>query len=257
MIRDISRNLRVRSILSYGQKFDPALGAPVTYIDTHEIHVSADEIILQDNGGVSQRAANIDVRIDINAQGINGLDVGTKSPFTWYHIWVIHGANGPVKGVLSLSSSSPNLPGGYSYKAYVGAVYNNGDDYLIAYYQNGQLAWGEKSCPLAMTTFPTDPTSVDLSASLPSTATSAIIDLSGLTAIGGNFISNIYVGPTLTGPWHNRWMMVAGAPQGTGVIDHVQLATQCEILLDSPQTIYAYVGTANDRLEISVLGWKY
>jgi hypothetical protein len=51
--------------------------------------------------------------------------------------------------------------------------------------------------------------------------------------------------------------MVAGTPQGAGAIDHVQFSTQCEILIDSPQQIYARAGTRNDRLEIHVLGWRY
>ena len=47
MIRDLSRNLRARSILSYGQKYDPVSGEQITYVDTHKIHVTADEIMLQ------------------------------------------------------------------------------------------------------------------------------------------------------------------------------------------------------------------
>lgn len=257
MIRDLSRNLRARSILSYGQKVDPVSGDQVSYVDTHKIRVTADEIMLQDRGGAPHRAAMVDVTIDVTASGVNGLDTGAKSSSTWYHMWIISNSRGIVKGLLSTSASNPTLPRGYRCKAYVGAIYNNNSDYFISYYQNDKLVWAEKSCPLAMTAFPTNPSSVDLSASVPSTAVSVILELSGLTTIGGHFISNIYVGPTSNGPWHNRWMMVAGTSQGAGGIDHVQFITQSEIILDSAQQIYAYVETPNDELEIHVLGWRY
>ncbi|MBA3037122.1 MAG: hypothetical protein FP814_11595 [Desulfobacterium sp.] len=253
MIRDLSRKLRVRSILSYGQKVDPVSGDQETFVDTHKVHVTADEIMLQDNGGAPYRAAMVDVIVDI----VNDLDTGTKSPNTWYHIWIISNPGGLVKGLLSTSSSNPSLPAGYIFKAYVGAIYNNGGNYLVSYYQNDKLAWAEQTYPLAMTAFPSIPTRVDLASSVPSTAISVILEVSGLTAIGGNYISNVFVGPTSSGPWHNRWMMVVGTQQDTGGIDHVQFLTQCEIIIDSAQEIYAYVGTPNDRLEIHVLGWRY
>jgi hypothetical protein len=141
--------------------------------------------------------------------------------------------------------------------AYVGALYNCADGNFPTYRQIGGLAWATKTCPLGMTAFPTNPTSINLSASVPSTASAVLAELSGLTTIGGHFISSVCVGPTPLGPWHNQWMMVAGTAQGGGSVDHVQSTAQCEIMLDTAQTIYAYVATANDQLELSVLGWRY
>ena len=257
MIRDLSRHLKARSILSLGQRDDPRSGDQVSYINTHEVRITADEIQLQDNGGRPYRATMVDVTVDITTSGVDGLDTGTKAPETWYHLWVISRPRGFVKGLLSTSSSNPTLPPGYNRKAYVGAIYNNRDDYFVSYYQNDKLAWADKSCPLAMAAFPDTPTSVDLSASVPSTAISVILELSGLTTIGGHFGSSIYVGPTSNGPWHNQIMMIAGTSQGAGNIDHVQLVTQSEVILDSSQQMFAYVGSPNDRLELHVLGWRY
>jgi hypothetical protein len=255
VIRDLSRNLRARSMLSYGHKVDPVSGDPVTYINTHQVHVTADEMMLQDGAGVSRRVAPVDVTIDVNASGTNGLDTGTKSPNTWYHIWVIADSGGGAHGLLSASASNPTMPGGYSLKAYVGAIYNNSSDFFNLYLQNDKLVWAEKTSATGRTLFPTTPTSIDLSASVPSTAISVIVDVSGYTTIGGHFISNVSVGPTSNGPWQNGSMMVA--PQTAGGIDHVQLITQNEVFLDSAQKIFAYVASANDRLEIEVLGWRY
>jgi len=254
VIRDLSRNLRARSILSHAQKIDPVTGNQVTYVDTHKVHITADELILEDAGGAPRRAAPVDVTIDVNASGTNGLDTGAKSPSTWYHIWIISQSSGVAQGLLSVSASNPTLPGGYTFKAYVGAILNNSSNYLISYLQNDRLVWADIIPPLGMTAFPTTPTSVDLSASVPSTAISVIIELSGLTTTGGNYISNVFVGPTSNGPWHNGWMMVAGTG---GCIDHVQFITQNEIFLDSAQQIFAYVDSQYDRLQIGVLGWRY
>jgi hypothetical protein len=155
-IRDLARNLKVRSILSYNST-DPEH----IYIDTHKVNATADEIILQNQLGSPVRAVAVDVTIDITASGLNGLDSGIEYSSTWYHIWIIANSKGMVKGLLSLSASGPAMPKGYAYKAYVGAIYNNCDGVFITYYQNGKLVWAEKSCPLAMTEFPNDPTNVD------------------------------------------------------------------------------------------------
>lgn len=257
MIRDISRNLRVRSILPPAQSADPDTGDEITYVGTHEIHVTADEIMLLNDKGDPFRATEVDVIVDITVSGVGGLDTGTRSSNEWYHIWLISDKKGQVDGLLSLSATKPELPFPKDFFiAYVGAIYNM-NDCFVSYYQNDKLAWAQVSCPLAMTAFPTTSTGIDLSASVPSTAISVILEISGLTSTGGHGISNISVGPTPSGPWHGRWMMVSGAPQGSANIDHVQFITQSEIILDSAQQIYAKVGTPNDRLEIHVLGWRY
>lgn len=237
MIRDLSRNLKAKNV------------------NTDKVRVTADEMVLEDNRGISRRLAPVDVTIDVNVSGVNGLDTGTKSPNTWYHIWIISPSGPPAEGLLSASASNPTLPGGYTFKAYVGAIYNDSSNQFTLYLQNEKLAWAATTYPLAMSSFPTTPTIVDLSASVPSTAISVIIDLSGLTTIGGHFISSVFVGPTSSGPWHNGYMLVAPASQGS--IDHVQFVTQNEIYLDSPQKIFAYNQTADNRLQIAVLGWRY
>lgn len=237
MIRDLSRNLKARNL------------------NTDKVRVTADEMVLEDNAGTPRRVAPVDVTIDINVSGSNGLDTGIKSAGTWYHIWVISGPHAPAEGLLSASASNPTLPAGYTFKAYVGAIYNNSGNQFALYLQNDKLVWAATTYPLAMSAFPLAPTSVDLSASVPSTAISVTIELSGLTTIGGHFVSSVFVGPTSLGPWHNGYMLVAPAAQGS--VDHVQFITQNEILLDSPQQIFAYTQTTDNRLQIAVLGWRY
>jgi len=247
-IRDSSRNLKVRTIASHGTS-----GANTT----HQVKVTADAMILEDFRGTPLRAFRIDATVDIENSGINGLDTGTKSPATWYHIWVISNGRDGAQGLFSRSDSTPAMPPRFSFMAYVGAIYNTTDNRLISYIQNGQLAWAEKTYPLIDVIPPAAPVRVNLSASVPSTAASVILETSGATTIGGHFISNYSLGPTQNGPWFNSWMMVAGTPVGAGSVDHLQSIRQCEVILDSAQQIYASVNTADDRLEVHVLGWRY
>lgn len=256
-IRDQARNLKARSILEFATRTDPRTGLEERYVATSKIRVTAAEIILQDKLAAPFRAVSVDVTADLAGGGVNGLDTGARTPSTWYHLWLIANAKGAVRALLSLSDSKPTAPAGYKFKAYVGGVYNTAENYVAAYFQNGSLVWAEKTSPLPMGSLPDLATPVDLAASVPCTATSAILELSGLTTIGGHCIASLCVGPTANGPWHNHYLMVAGTADGAGLVDHLQGIGQAEVLLDQPQLLYAYAATADDRAEINVLGWRY
>lgn len=54
--------------------------------------------------------------------GVNGLDVGSLSPNTWYHVWMISSGPGAAPGLLlSLSATAPTMPSGIIYKHRLGA----------------------------------------------------------------------------------------------------------------------------------------
>lgn len=90
----------------------------------NQVDVSADEIILQDDDFNSCRITTVNLTFDITTTGVNGLDVGTEQPDTWYYVWAIAKSNGAAAGLLSSSSSNPILPTNYIYKAFLGAVHN-------------------------------------------------------------------------------------------------------------------------------------
>jgi hypothetical protein len=82
------------------------------------IDVNADEIILEDAGGRTQKIRQLDLTVSSATSGANGLDTGTIANDTWYYLWVIwNGAT--AAGLLSLSASEPTLPAGYTYKVRV------------------------------------------------------------------------------------------------------------------------------------------
>lgn len=105
----------------------PNAGTPLTKID-----VSADLVSVQ--GTVLQTFAQT---INITVNGANGLDTGTVTTNTLYAVYVITNASGSLQaGLVSLSSTSPTLPAGYTLKRLVGFMKTNGSaqiSFLSAY----------------------------------------------------------------------------------------------------------------------------
>jgi hypothetical protein len=60
--------------------------------------------------------------VDISVNGlINRLDTGTVTNDTWYYVWLVKNpSTTSMGGLLSLSSTTPTLPSGFSKKAFLG-----------------------------------------------------------------------------------------------------------------------------------------
>lgn len=83
--------------------------------------VAADAVVMSDGAG-NHRTAAISATCNLGSAGnLNQLDAGTIAIDTWYYIWAI--SNGTTDGTLaSTSSTAPTLPGGYTFRARIGAV---------------------------------------------------------------------------------------------------------------------------------------
>lgn len=69
--------------------------------------------------------------LDLSASGANGLDTGAIAPSTQYFIFAIW--NGATQAVLgSLSPTAPTMPGGYTFKARIGALFTDGSSKVFA-----------------------------------------------------------------------------------------------------------------------------
>ena len=66
----------------------------------------------------------------ITTSGVNGLDTGSEASSTWYNVWIIYNGT-TVASLLSLSATAPTMPSGYTYKARVGAIWNDGSSNLF------------------------------------------------------------------------------------------------------------------------------
>lgn len=93
-------------------------GSPNTVMD-----ITADELVLEDGAGATVKLAALAVTVNSAAAGVGGLDTGALAAGTAYHIWAVAqpgGAN--PSAIMSLSSTAPTMPAGYTLKARVGGT---------------------------------------------------------------------------------------------------------------------------------------
>ena len=120
-LRDITRNLAINSD------------------GLHTITITADGIIVQDPSNVSQALRNVNTTIVSTNSGAGGLDTGSMASSTWYYIWAIAKADGTTAAMLSLSSTAPTMPTGYTYKSLIGTALNQPSANLMYFKQRGNL----------------------------------------------------------------------------------------------------------------------
>lgn len=110
---------------------------------TYQVDIDATSITLVNSTGDVSKVSSVNLTVDITASGADGLDTSTEANSTWYHLWVIYNGS-TTAGLLSTSATAPTMPGGYTYKGYVGAIYNtSGGDFIIlrqvGYYATGTI----------------------------------------------------------------------------------------------------------------------
>lgn len=105
-------------------------GAPDTKID-----VVAGSLVLSD-GTHYLAAQNVSFAIDCTTVGANGLDSGALAANIWYSLFAI--SNGlATAGLASTSSTTPVMPGGYTYKRLVGMALTDGLGRFLVFVQQG------------------------------------------------------------------------------------------------------------------------
>ena len=87
------------------------------------ITVTADELIIK-GGNSYQTLSGLALSLSALVSGVNGLDSGSVSGGTWYYLWAIWNPSLPSApaGLLSLSSTSPSMPSGYTHRARIGSI---------------------------------------------------------------------------------------------------------------------------------------
>lgn len=91
------------------------------------IAITADEIVVEDTSNNYLTLRNVSLTLVCSGSGANGLDTGTLAGSTVYHKWVIYNpTTATTAALLSLSSTAPTMPSGYTYKARVGAISTDG-----------------------------------------------------------------------------------------------------------------------------------
>lgn len=113
-------------------------GLVVKYVNATTVDVDADFLTLFDASNFAHIASSVNLTAAITASGINGLDTGSEGTSTWYHIYVIYNGT-TVASLLSENATSPTMPAGYTFKKYVGAVFNGSDGDFDAFHQLGNV----------------------------------------------------------------------------------------------------------------------
>ena len=101
--------------------------------------VTIDQIILFDSSSNAKLVSSVSSTLDKTIlSAVNGLDTGVIANSTWYYVFTIAKVDG-TKGVLmSLSSTAPTLPNGYTFKARIGAIKTHTDGTLLRTLQYGR-----------------------------------------------------------------------------------------------------------------------
>ncbi len=100
------------------------------------LDITANEVVLKDGSGNPYIASNVSLTNNLSSTGVNGLDAGSLAASTWYYVYLI--SNGStVKSLVSISSVSPSLPSGYSFRRRVGAIRINSSTNLMYTLQVG------------------------------------------------------------------------------------------------------------------------
>jgi len=117
--------------------------------------VTAGEVLLRSAGGVPKLASAVSLTVDTSTVGANGLDTGTLAASTWYAVWVI--SNGSTTaGLVSLSSTAPTMPSGYTFKARVGWIRTDGtaNKWPLAFRQSGRRVQYAPTSGANLTAYP-------------------------------------------------------------------------------------------------------
>jgi|GEM_PF-1564316 len=114
---------------------------------TYQLTITADEIVLKNASGDSVLASAVSLTAGVATTGANGraaggTEPGTEQSTTWYYVWAI--SNGTTTSAL-LSTINPvetaALPSGYTYKALLGAVFNDSGSDFDTMYQADRVVW--------------------------------------------------------------------------------------------------------------------
>lgn len=226
-------------------------GAPTT-----TVNIAADEVVLEDSSGYPFKVSSVSLTPAITTSGANGLDTGAEAGDTWYYVYVIAKADGTVAGLFSTSATSPTMPSGYTFKALVGAVRNNGSSNFINFRQIGnEYFYAAGQNVVTTTTASTTEQTVTPTAQVPAIARVVRLTVRGTIVAGGggNVATTLGVRHVTTEAYWVRAIDIATSGRGNfGGDPEIHIAASGTILwLFANAT---NVSTA--QLDIDVVGFK-
>lgn len=175
-------------------------GDPITWTSGSSVTIPSG-LTVRDSTNTMDIVFTSDQVVNIATSGANGLDTGTEAN-TAYALWAIADSTGSnlPKGLLSLSGTSPTLPGGYNRKAYLGGVANVAGDILkFIHYPQQRLFELEVPQGIATSVNPTTWTNYSASAIAPPGCTRAVFNFGVRGLSSSSAASSVARGSTFTG----------------------------------------------------------
>jgi len=247
---DSSGDLIVNNItantVSYSPGFIEGLQVSDASVSTKTIAIGS----CRDDTNIFNIVSSGTLTPSIAASGANGLDTGSEASDTWYSIWVIAGGGNPVASLLSVSSSSPTLPGTYTVKRRVGWVRNDGssnfyDDFTQSNGRDRLILWRESEVTLEVLTNggATTYADVDLSEFVPPTCQIAYLNMNHDSDF---FTDSVNVRPNGSSLTETAYKIYGGDTTGNGLFF---------METDSAQIIEYENSSAGEETDIWVVGY--
>jgi hypothetical protein len=211
--------------------------------------IDADEVVLKDSSGAVYLAESVNLTVNIGASGANGLDTGSEASGTWYYLWVIYNGT-TVAGLISASATSPTLPSGYTYKALVGAVRNDGSSDFIRFWQSGRRCSLPPQVIFTSQAGQTSYGSQSISAAVPPVAVRVQGTLGQSTGLTNGGIAVAGDANGVGACYH------AAAPAGT-IQDNWYRTAQYDVPLITDQTVYWKSVDTASTYRLSVAGFDF
>ncbi len=211
-----------------------------------KLTVMADEVVVKDAGGEPHLLTGVDVAIDMALSGAGGLDTGIEGSSRFYYGWVIwNGTN--VSAVASESATSPTMPSGYTHKALVTAVYNDGSSNFRRFFQRDNFIQAAESWQLVAGGTATSRTSVGLSAFVPPASRRVAVEMQRSTpASAGQVTATLFTRDDSTAGALNAVAFSTGAAQSNFVWG--------QLMMETAQTFY-YLQSAGGSTDIWLRGF--
>lgn len=186
------KKLTLTNLLTLLGTQQPSLGGASGLVITNNtstpntsIDVTADSVVMVSATPTPIYRTSVSVTINTTTTGCNALDTGTRAGNTWYNIWALD--NGTTTcGIISLSATSPTLPGGYTYAARLGAMRTDVSGNFFRSKQRGKdTLYNGTTGPRQITTTVTgaSPASAAIANFIPPTATAAKFSLYGAAVL--------------------------------------------------------------------------
>jgi hypothetical protein len=100
---------------------------------------TADQIFLQNSSNQPSLATSYSQTLNTATSGAGGLDTGSTAASTWYYVWAIQQTGAVSLNILmSLSSTAPTMPSGYTYMARIGSLYLDASKNIRGFLQFGR-----------------------------------------------------------------------------------------------------------------------